>query len=330
MADIDYDKPKPVHIQLDEGFEDEDLLSEDEKDALKAEIEGEEEDRAGDDAAADAEAKKAAEDAKTKEDAEKAKEADDAKAKEDADAKAIAEAEERAKLAKEDDAGKAADPPKPAAEEAKIVPAEAPPASLKGLSAEELTQVTEGLADVKKQFQEGAIDYDTYLDQRDEFNRQIWQNDLAEKMNVDSVETRWEWEQESFLTAEENKWINADDVVYSAFAATVNRLMGTEEGAVLPGPELLDQARTEVAARFSPTHQKDTQTADEDKAKAEALRRAKGTEAAKDSPETLAGKPMAEQDEGSGEFEWIDKLEGEAYEQAVEGLTDQQLKRYEG
>lgn len=335
MAELDFDKSKPTHVSLDgdQGFEDEDMLSEDEREALKAEIEGEEEETAGPDEVAEAEAKKAAEEAKTKEEADaKAKTDDEAKAKEDADAKAQAEKDELAKLAAEDAAaGKKTDEDAGAGEEvAKTVPAEAPPVTMKGLSPDELTAVQDGLADVKKQFQEGAIDYDTYLDHRDEFNKQIWQHDLAEKMNVDNVETRWAWEQESFLSSADNQWINGDDVVYSAFAATVNRLMGTDEGAIMPGPELLDQARSEVAARFSPTHQKDTKTADEDKKKADALESAKAAEAGKKAPETLAGKPAAEQDDGAGEFEWIDKLDGEAYEQAVEGLNEAQLKRYEG
>ena len=67
----------------------------------------------------------------------------------------------------------------------------------------------------------------------------------------------------------------------------------------------------------------------EEKKKQEALKAAKDKEAGKQPPETLGGKPTAEIDEGVGEFDWLDKLDGEAYEKGVTGLSEVQLKRYE-
>lgn len=335
---------KPVKINLDpEEYEDEDLLSDEEKEALKADIDGEEPEETDDDDAAAKEAaeKKAEEDAKAKEEADaKAKEEADAKAKEEAEAKAKAEADERAKLAAEDEAAQKAEneaaekeaEEKETAKKAevpKISPTDIPLTGLQGLSPEDLQAAQDGLADIKKQFQEGAIDYDTYLDKRDEFNRLLWTHDIAEKMNVESVDTRWEWEQNTFLNDPANAWINDDDVVYSAFAATVNRIMGTDEGSVMPGPELLSLAREQVASRFSPTQPLEKETQEEEEKKAAALKAAKEKEAKKEPPETLGGKPAAELEQGSGEFDYLDKLEGEDYEAAIEKLTDAQLKRYE-
>lgn len=148
---------------------------------------------------------------------------------------------------------------------------------------------------------------------------------MAKQFTTESVETRWEYEQETFLSSEANAWINDDDVVYAAFAATVNRIMATEDGAVMPGTDLLAKAREEVAARFSPTRPAEA----EEQKKKEALKAAKAKEAGKLPPETLGGKPTAEVDEGVGEFEWLDKLDGEAYEKAIINLTDAQRARYE-
>ena len=94
-------------------------------------------------------------------------------------------------------------------------------------------------------------------------------------------------------------------------------------------PDLLAQAREEVAARFSPTQPAERADRQEEQKKQEALKAAKDKEAGKKPPETLGGKPAAEIDEGVGEFEWLDKLDGEAYEKGVTGLSEAQLKRYE-
>jgi hypothetical protein len=155
-------------------------------------------------------------------------------------------------------------------------------------------------------------------------------NEFAIQLSGDGVENQWQWEQQSFLAAPENSWINEDEVVYAALSATVNRIMATTEGAVMPGPDLLAKAREEVAARFSPTQAQDTETAAEKKAAADALKRAKDKEAGKKIPDTLGTAAAADQEEGSGEFDYLDKLDGEAYEKAVEGLSEVQLARYEG
>lgn len=327
---------KEVKVKFNTEFDDEDLLSEEEREALKADIEDDTE------AAAAKEKEDADEKAKIEADEKAKAEADakEAKAKAEADERAKLEAEDKAKAAegepgtivkKDDDAtaAAAAAAAKPAEEPAKIVTDTAPIPTLAGLNEEELKTVNDGLDKAKKDFQEGAIDYDEYLDLRDTFKEQLWAHNVATQFSAESVDTRWEWEQETFLTDDANKWIAGDDVCYSAFAATVNRIMATEEGAVMPGPELLAQAREEVAARFSPSHPKQIADQAEEAKKQAALKSAKEKEAGKQAPETLAGKPAAEIDDGVGEFEWLDKLDGEAYEKAVEALTDVQLARYE-
>lgn len=306
---VDFDKP--------EEFDDVDLLSPEEKAALEEDVDldGPPADAIENDADTRAQARERAE-----------KEAADAKAADEArKAEKAAEAEKEAEPAAKDKKPEAAADPDTDKTPVKIVPDTAPPPIMRGLTEEERGAITKGLEKAKKDFQEGAIDYDEYLDARDELKQKLWQDDMAKQFTTESVETRWEYEQETFLSSEANAWINDDDVVYAAFAATVNRIMATEQGAVMPGTDLLAKAREEVAARFSPTRPAEA----EEQKKKEALKAAKAKEAGKLPPETLGGKPTAEIDEGVGEFEWLDKLDGEAYEKAIINLTDAQRARYE-
>jgi hypothetical protein len=323
-------------------FEDADLLSEEEKAAM-----ADDSDEAAEEAKAQAEqarlddeaaAKKADEEA-----AKKGQEALDEKDKKVAEADAAIEAQKKAdseKAAK--DAAAQAEADKKAADDGEdgsedganagaevSVPTTPPPVTMNVMSPEQVQEVKDGLVDAKKRFEDGEIDYDNYFEERLALERKLWANDIASQISSDGVENQWQWEQETFMNAAENSWIADDDVVYSAFAATVNNIMSTEEGAVMPGPQLLATAKERVAARFSPTLQQDAEAAAEDKAKKEAIKRAKKGQANKPIPDTLADIPAAEQDEGPGEFAYLDKLDGEAYEKAVEALSEAQLKRYE-
>ncbi len=331
-AGITISDKKTVKVDV---FEDEDLLSEEEKAAMAEEDDlTDEEAQAKQAAIDDAEKQKSAQedaDAKAKQDA--IKEADAKIAEEKAKADEEAAAEQAAAAAEADKKGKTpgeggGKESEPAGPEV-IVPETPPPLMVRGLDPQQKEKLGQDLSDIEAKFQDGEIDYKEYFDKRLEIERTLWADELSTQLSADGVEQQWQWEQETFLSAEDNAWINDDDVVYSAFAATVNRIMATEEGQTMPGPQLLDQARTEVAARFSPTMADDKAQADEEKKKAAALKGAKDKQANKDIPQTLADIPAAEAEEGAGEFDWIDKLEGEAYEKAVESLSEAQLARYQ-
>lgn len=318
-------------VKMPGVFEDADLLSEEEKAAM-ADDDGSD-DGTGDDAAkegAEAEAE-AAKKTQEETDAQKAKEVEEADAaiaaeKAKADTKTAADADSDKKAGEgETDGDKSSTP----GEKEITVPQTPPPVMMAAMTAEQVQEAKDSLAASKKRFQDGETDYDTYFDERLGIERQLWANDIALQLSADGVESQWQWEQNTFLTDEKNGWINDDNVVYAAFSATVNRIMSTEEGATMPGPALLDQAREEVAARFSPTHANDQATADEKAKAAAALKGAKKAQANKDIPTTLAAIPPADEQEGDGEFGYIDKLEGDAFERAVEGLSEAQLTRYE-
>ena len=319
------------NVKVEGVFDDEDLLSDEERAAMAEDVEGEDpEDRtqAQDLEEADDAAHKAQEDADDAQKAAKIKEADEAiaaeKAKAGDESEAAGEKDQGSEAASETGSEKDAD-----SDQAVSIPQTQPPVMMDVMSQEELDKVQSDLDAAKQKFQDGEIDYDTYFDERLRLERMIWQNDVAAKLSSDGIENQWQWEQQTFLNDASNAWIADDDVVYSAFAATVNRIMGTDEGSIMPGPELLEMAREEVAKRFSPTREADAQAAADDKAKADALKNVKQAQADKPIPETLSSVPAAEQEEGAGEFSYLDKLEGEAYERAVEALSPAQLARYE-
>lgn len=307
-------------------FEDEDLMSDEEKAALKEDIEGDPDSKAdanqNDQKETDAEKQAEIERADKEIAAQKAEA--DAKTKTDGQDGAEGAGDEKAAAGSEDGSEDDADADPPI-----LVPQTPPPLSLAVMSAEEVADVEKSMADVKERFKNGEIDYDTWFEERIVLERKLWNNDMAMQLSTEGVENQWKWEQQSFLTSQENEWINADDVVYAAFAATVNRIMSTEEGAIMPGPDLLALAREQVAERFSPTKAEDTAAAVEKKEKAAALAGAKKGQAGKKLPDTLGGMPAAEAEEGVGEFDYLDKLDGEKFEQAVESLTEAQLARYE-
>lgn len=215
---------------------------------------------------------------------------------------------------------------------------EIPPAPLSTknlLSDEDLAKLESDIEANNKAFNDGEIEFQAYLDKRDDLRDLGKAHEQAMENAGDGVQTQWEWEQDYFVQQPENAWIMDNAPKYAAFATAVNELMASDEGDKMPGPELLTRARSEVEKLFvapgSPQDQSQAaaQAALDAKKGADALKSAKDREAGKPPPETLGGKPAAAIDEGAGEFDWIDKLDGEKYEDAIDNLSEAQLARYE-
>jgi hypothetical protein len=329
MADekIAISEHKTVNVE----FEDVDLLSKEEREALELDIDM---DGPGEEAPPNEDEKAAAEAAKAAEAAEKAK------------AEKLAEAPPAKKVeppaatppdGQETPAAASPEPPSPPAGEeppaTEIPPA---PASTKNLlSAEDLATLESDIEKNNKAFNDGEVEFQQYLDKRDDLRDVKRAHEQAEENQGDGVQNQWEWEQEFYVRSPENAWIMDSAPKYAAFATAVNEIMATDEGETMAGPELLSKAKAEVEKLFiapgSPQAQDQAaaQAALDAKKGADALKAAKDREAGKPPPETLGGKPAAAIDEGAGEFDWIDKLDGEQYEEAIEKLTEAQLARYE-
>lgn len=249
--------------------------------------------------------------------------------KEGADAKGASEAEEKA--AAGDETGTEKDE----------TPAQVPDHFIpmaETLTEDDLKAIDDELADVKKQFDDGDIDYEKYTDKRLELEKIVWHHEQAEMQNVGAVEQRWQWERDWYLQS--NMELNNSQVIYGAFAAQVNALLADDEFSTAPGFDILSEAHRRVAAEIDSLAGPgsgaisngrpaggDKRSADEKAA--DALKAAKAAESGKRAPETLAKIPAAEANIDTSKWAAIDTLDGDAYQKALDKLSPAELKEYE-
>jgi len=206
------------------------------------------------------------------------------------------------------------------------------------LTQEDLDAIDEALGELKTKFDDGEIDYEEYTDTRLKYEKLLWHHEQAEISNVNAVEQRWQWEREWYLQS--NPELNQNQVVYGAFAAQVNALLADEDWGIAPGFEILNEAHKRVASEISslggptagiPNGRPPAQGSKEDaQAKAdEALAKAKAHEAGKRPPHTLAKVPAAEQNRDTSKFAYLDNLDGEEFQKAIDKLSPAELKEYE-
>ena len=325
-------------------------------------------------------------DAKAKAEAEakeKAEAAEEAKAKEEAAAEAKAEAEKKAAAekaaetktdAEKEAAAKAeADAKAKEEEEAKAAEAEAAEAEadkkaepkpftpkFTEVDLTELDKLKTALDEAKKKFDDGEIDYAKLDEIKDAYNEMKWKADFAVESNKNMQEGRWEWEQERFL--DDNKDYRDNKTLNAAFVATVNAVIVTDEGKKMSDREVLVKAKEQIEADLlgikKPEEEEEDEFAYLDKLEGEALQKAidklspeqsqrykassetekkrKAIEAAKKAKgdrskisADIGGLPAAEENEDVSEFAYLDKLEGEAYQAAIDKLSPEQLRKYE-
>jgi hypothetical protein len=119
-------------------------------------------------------------------------------------------------------------------------------------------------------------------------------------------------------------------------ATTVNNMLDNPEDSKLGNDELLAEAQRRVqkemaAAGFQVVSGNkktdDADTKDSGKAALAAAKKAAGNR--KSAPANLGDVPAADLPEGTDEFAYLDNLEGEKYQAAIDKLTPEQLERYE-
>jgi len=206
------------------------------------------------------------------------------------------------------------------------------------LTDEDLTQISTDLETLKTQFDDGDIDYEKYTDGRLELEKLIWHHEQAEMTNINAVEQRWQWERDWYLQS--NAELNNSQVIYGAFAAQVNALLADDEWNTAPGFDLLTEAHRRVSSEIDSLAGPGSGSTDNgrpaggdklsaDEKAADALKKAKAAESGKRPPETLAGKPSAEKHTDESKFAYLDNLEGEKLQAAIDKLSPTELKEYE-
>jgi len=191
----------------------------------------------------------------------------------------------------------------------------------------ELDDLKTALDDARKKFDDGEIDYAVLDEIKDKYNEARWKADFAQESNQNMIEQRWKWEQERFL--DDNTQYRDNRTLNAAFVGVVNNIIVTEEGKRLTDREVLIKAKEQVEADLGIGAKDDPpEKTDEEKRKAiKAAKKAKGDRSK--IPPDIGGLPVSEENEDADEFAYLDKLEGEAYQAAIDKLTPEQLRRYE-
>ncbi len=147
-------------------------------------------------------------------------------------------------------------------------------------------------------------------------------------------ENRWKWEQDNFLSAEGNISLRDNETLHTAFVATVNKLISTDEGKAMSDRQVLEAAKNKVEKDLGVARTEaggdETDAQKEARLKQEAIDKAKGklgdkTEIKPD----LTNVPAADENTDVGEFDYVTRLEGDAYQQAIDRMSPAQQARWE-
>lgn len=213
-------------------------------------------------------------------------------------------------------------------------PASAPPfTTLKPVDPAEIDKLNEEVTDLRKKFDDGEVDYDTLMQKQREVDKLVVKNEMAQEINEQSRQGTWHWEQSHFYEANPIFWGN--HYVNAAFVATVNQIIASEEAGKMTDAQVLSKAKELVEEGLGMGRPGETapQQGERDttaKEKADAIKSAKAELADKGKISvTLKDMPAAAgQDDDAGTWDYLDNLEGEKYQAAIDKLTTAELEQY--
>jgi hypothetical protein len=196
----------------------------------------------------------------------------------------------------------------------------------------DLTAIRDEVSNLKKQFDEGEVEYDIYMEKRLELKEMETAAKLRAEFNQEMVQKNWEWEQNRFL--DENPVIREDKRLFRAFAGEVNEILESADAANMSGRQILSKAKGSIDDLISIVQGKGTETQPKEKSpkdteKEDLTRDAKKKQADRSNiPKTLSNVPPAALNDDGGEFAHLDKLSGDKLEDALERMSNAELKRY--
>ena len=186
-----------------------------------------------------------------------------------------------------------------------------------------LDKLNADLADIKKQFDEGDISVDEYIDAKSVLDRQIVKAELKAELAQESVNKSWEQSQKDFLG--QNVYLRDNEVLFDAFAMQVNKLLADPKSASMDDASLLKaaQAKVDAAIGRKPGAEPSKDESPVRKAKQQAADVSKA-------PKTLQGIPAAAaaDDVDGNQFGYLDRLSGVEFEAAIAKLSDSDRTRW--
>ena len=195
-----------------------------------------------------------------------------------------------------------------------------------------LEKLKTDLDDAKKQFADGDIDYSELDVVKDAYNELKWKSEFTETSNLNTRETLWKWEQDRFL--DDNEKFRDNTTLNGAFISVVNGIIATEDGKKLTDRQVLAKAKNQVETDLGLTQSDSASSAEKSKA-AEAEKQAAIAAAKKSNSDRsdlaadIGGLPSAEENVDTDPFTYLDNLEGEKYQAAIDKLSPDQLQKYE-
>lgn len=227
---------------------------------------------------------------------------------------------------KPDDDGKG-DVAKPSLDDFEVaddtLPPKLPDIPLK-VSSEVPADLKQKMDDLAEKFEAGDISVREYTDQRDALNREAWAKNLEAAQQAQAKE-RWGAEQDFFL--KRNPAYLEDSLRGKALLgmldAAVRSLASDEANQYKTGYEILQMAHREIVGIVG-------QTGGKADGGAEDKREGKGAKPKASLPgiKTLGDVPSSAANATEDPYASIDRLEGEAYEEALEKMTEAQAKAY--
>ena len=197
-------------------------------------------------------------------------------------------------------------------------------------------------------FEDGDITLAAYNKERAEYVESLTEMKMFDKINAQvqkaAAEKGWKDAQAGFFS--NNQEYSTERIKNVAFVDAVNRILATDESKKMTDAQIFDAAKKECDAVFHPAGRSKADDSDAasieekrktieaaEKAEVEAKRKviedAKKAEAERAAAvKTLAKVPVSEGNQGDDKYDAIDKLTGEAYENAVAKMSDTERAIY--
>lgn len=176
-----------------------------------------------------------------------------------------------------------------------------------------------------EKYEAGEIEYPELDEAKNAYNRAQWESDFSTQANKNMAQGRWQWEQQRFL--DDNDMFKDNETLNAAFVSVVNKIIQTEDSESLTDRQVLAKAKKQVEKDLGLNLETPKPESDKKREAIKAAKAAKG-DRSKIDPD-IGGLPSAGENEDTSEFGYLDKLEGEKYQAAIDKLSPEQLKKYE-
>lgn len=179
-------------------------------------------------------------------------------------------------------------------------------------------------ADLDKKFEEGDIALAEYNQYRERILSARIQAQMAQQMNAQIAQQRWQWEQETFFNDDRNADLR-DPIVQGAMAAALKAIYADPEKQGMNGWQCLNEAARTVRSVLGLAAKAATPTPAQPAAEPKPERKAPPVNV-----KTLGAVPAAESNTPTDnrKFAHLDKLTGLDYEKALARLSPEEQEAY--